>query len=334
MTWMRRSGKPWPVPDRSVAIVIPVLNEADNLGALLDNCRAQEPAAAEVIVVDAGSTDGSWELLQSRRANWPALKLARVPGATPGRARNEGIGLAESEVIATLDAGSRVGPGWLAALAGPVSGSPARVACVGVAEADARSEFERATGWFTIRAFKPLDRPGPIGSAFLPPGRNGYCFTRSAWEDAGGYPAELPWGEDKVFLKRLRESGRAIVVVPEAVVRWRPRRSLAEVYRQYAAYGRGDVMAGLDRQNEVVTLALYSAGGLLALRAANGSRGARTALAAGVAGYLSLFVAAAARELGPTRATAWVPLIRVAADVGKIRGFTAAALSARRDPSI
>ena len=306
-----------------VAIVIPALNEADNLGGLLDDCAAQEPPAREVIVVDAGSTDGTAALLTARRAAMPSLRVVRLEGAPPGNARNAGVQEATSALIATLDGGSRVGPGWVGALTSALGNGDGRVA-VGVSTADARSEFERALGWFTLRAFKPPDAPGPIGPAFRPAGRNGLCFAKTAWQSAGGYPADMAFSEDKIFLERLRASGHEVVVAPQAVVHWRPRRSLGEVYVQYRNYGRGDVLAGVDRQNELVPLALYAAGAGLAGRAATGHRGSALLLGAGAAAYLGLFVVAAAPELRSPRALAWVPAIRVTADLAKIHGLMAA----------
>ena len=309
--------------EHSVAVVIPVLDEVGNIGVLLDDLAAQQAPPDEIIVVDAGSTDGTWELLSARRATSPGLKVERVLGATPGRGRNEGIRVAAATTIVTLDAGSRIGPTWLAALTGALGVALNKRAVVGVADADARSEFERAAGWFTLHAFKPSDRPGPLADTFLPAGRNGYCFTRAAWTVAGGYPPHLAWGEDKVFLRRLRESGFEIVVAPDAIVRWRPRRSLTELYRQYARYGRGDAMAGVDRRNTLVTLGLYTVGARLVYDAARGRRIAVIGVCVAPASYLGLFVLAARRRLGVSWALAWVPPIRVVVDAAKMHGFLA-----------
>jgi glycosyltransferase involved in cell wall biosynthesis len=303
----------------AVAVVVPVLDEAETLPALLADLAAQEPPLQELVVVDAGSTDGTLDLLRAKEEALAALRVVEAPGATPGRGRNEGVRAASAGVVVTLDAGSRVGKGFVAALAAPVLEDDA--VAVGVSEPDARTAFERAAGWFTLSAFKPPERSGPIAGQHLPAGRNGVCFTRRAWESAGGYPRELPWGEDKIFLRALRAAGHDVVVVPEAVVRWRPRRSLREVYSQYRNYGRGDALAGIDRQNELVTFGIYGAGVALAVLAALGSRTAAALLLAGVAGYLALFILAARRSLGWDRALAWIPALRLVVDVAKLHGF-------------
>lgn len=310
-----------------VAVVVPVLNEAESLPGLLADLKAQLPPLGEVVVVDAGSHDGTRELLQREQRRFPALVVLDADGATPGRGRNKGIAAAGADLVVTLDAGSRVGPGFVAALA---AGAGPSTVSVGVAEADARTAFDRAVGWFTLRAFKPRDRPGPVGTEFLPAGRNGFCFPRQAWEAAGGYPAEPSWGEDKLFVRALREAGYELAAVPEAVVRWRPRRSLGELYRQYRNYGRGDALGRVDRQNELVTIGVYAVGAVLAVLAVLGSRTAAALLAAGAAAYIAVFVVAARRALGFDRALAWVPVVRVLVDVAKVHGFLAGTLERSR----
>lgn len=310
-----------------VAVIVPVRDEAESLPSLLDDLAAQSPPLAEIVVVDAGSRDASYDLARRARERISALTVLRVEGATPGRGRNAGIETARSPLVATLDAGSRVGPGWAAALVRPLQG-PGRRVCVGVTVADHRSEFERVAGWFTLHAFKRGGHSSLLRG--LPAGRNGYAFARADWEAVGGYPANLPAAEDKVFLRRLLDRGLHVETVPDAVVRWRPRRSLAELYSQYRNYARGDVRAGLERRNELATLALYAGGAALAGAAARGSRGAALTLPLGLAAYLALFVASARRELGGGRTLAWVPLIRLTVDLAKMHGFAEGVLGLRR----
>ena len=311
----------------AISVVIPVLNEAGNIGALLDDCAAQTLPAAEIVVVDAGSADGTLDLLEERALAWPSLRIVRAPGATPGRGRNLGIEHSQAPRVATLDAGSRIGPGWLAALASAAPGDD--VASIGAATADARTAFEAAAGWLTLRAFKPSSARGPLGSRVTPAGRNGYCFTVAAWRSAGGFPEELPWGEDKVFLQRLVAQGIELRPAPAAVVRWRPRRTVAELYGQYRRYALGDAMAGVDRRNSLATLALYGAGAALAI-AATRRRGPLLVVTPALAfAYLAVFTAAASRELSDRRALAWVPVVRVTVDVAKVHGLLQALLRRR-----
>src|SRR5580698_5965839 len=110
-----------------VSVACTVLNEADDIDALIDSLMRQAPSAAEVIVVDGGSTDGTWERLEVVRSKYPTLipirdescNLQRSPGPI-ARGRNVGIAAATSPVVACADAGCTYHPDWLANLTAPI----------------------------------------------------------------------------------------------------------------------------------------------------------------------------------------------------------------------
>jgi glycosyltransferase involved in cell wall biosynthesis len=81
-----------------VTIVIPTLNEADQIA----DCVQQVAWADEVIVADAGSTDGTVSL--ARQAG--ALVLERI-GPTIAAQRNTAIARARNPWIFALDADER-----------------------------------------------------------------------------------------------------------------------------------------------------------------------------------------------------------------------------------
>jgi len=93
----------------AISIIIPVLNEAQVLPATL----AGLPAApdVEIILVDGGSTDGTWELA----GRYPRLRRLQSP---PGRGRqlNAGARLARGELLAFLHADTHLSPAQLRAL--------------------------------------------------------------------------------------------------------------------------------------------------------------------------------------------------------------------------
>jgi dolichol-phosphate mannosyltransferase len=68
-----------------VSVVVPVYNEAGNLSILLDEIAAAlADRAWEVVAVDDGSTDGSFEELVALRGRHPQLRVVRF-------ARNAGL---------------------------------------------------------------------------------------------------------------------------------------------------------------------------------------------------------------------------------------------------
>ena len=87
----------------TLSIVIPALNEAENMGSVLDSIpferldRAGWPA--EVVVVDNGSTDGTGQIAAALGA-----KVVHEPQRGYGNAYRAGFQAATGEVIATGDA--------------------------------------------------------------------------------------------------------------------------------------------------------------------------------------------------------------------------------------
>ncbi len=90
-----------------LSIVVPVYNEKENIQLLCREIRnACEPLGRpyEVLVVDDGSTDGTFALLERLHQVDPTLRvirLSRNTGQTAALAA--GISYAQGEIIVTLD---------------------------------------------------------------------------------------------------------------------------------------------------------------------------------------------------------------------------------------
>ena len=83
----------------AASVVIPVLNAAAYLPALLRRLSAQKPAApAEIILVDSMSTDATAEIA----ASWPGVVRISIANFTHGRSRNVGARVAKGEVVVLL----------------------------------------------------------------------------------------------------------------------------------------------------------------------------------------------------------------------------------------
>src|SRR3989442_3691523 len=103
-----------------VIIIIHILNEGEKLPELLSGLEQQTLLPQEIIFVDAGSTDGGPELINTwwKTKAWleGGCRVLLCPGALPGAGRNAGIETAQNAWIVFLDGGMTPEPGWLAAL--------------------------------------------------------------------------------------------------------------------------------------------------------------------------------------------------------------------------
>lgn len=94
-----------PSPTPLVTVIIPARDEVLNLPALLDEVGAALHALAyEVIVVDDGSTDGTWELLTRRASLDRRLRPVRhIRSAGQSTSVWQAAQVARGEWLATLD---------------------------------------------------------------------------------------------------------------------------------------------------------------------------------------------------------------------------------------
>ena len=96
------------------SIVIPARDEVGSLPstlASLHEALTRENIAHEIVVVDDGSTDGTWSLLQELRARYPALAPVQNPGPHGfGRAIIYGLNHSRGDAVAIMMADSSDDP--------------------------------------------------------------------------------------------------------------------------------------------------------------------------------------------------------------------------------
>jgi glycosyltransferase involved in cell wall biosynthesis len=92
-----------PIP--RVSVIIPALNEAENLPLVLPRIPAY---VHEVILVDGNSTDGTVEVA---RNTLPSIRVVQQNGPGKGNALRTGFATATGDVIVMLDADGSTDPG-------------------------------------------------------------------------------------------------------------------------------------------------------------------------------------------------------------------------------
>lgn len=183
----RRRG---PVPNVRLGVVVPALDEADRLPALLGDL-AQLRLDCAVVVVDGGSRDataaaaregGAW-VVRSRR----------------GRARqlNAGAAFLGSRWLLMLHADSRLDARALRAVERHVAEDGPSASCFGLA-------IDHPGFFYRVVEAGQRVRERWAGLAY---GDQGLLVRRDVFSQAGGYPDE-PLMEDVILNRRLAAAGR------------------------------------------------------------------------------------------------------------------------------
>ncbi|MFP3896643.1 MAG: glycosyltransferase [Anaerolineales bacterium] len=306
-----------------VSLIFTVLNEAASIDILLDSLCKQTRLPDEVVAVDGGSEDGTYQKLKqfAQEAPFPIQVLSR-PGSNISEGRNAAIAHAQGPLIASTDAGVRLEKDWLAELLAPFENPMAPDVVSGFFVPDPHSLFERVLGAVTLPRREEIDP-----QSFHPSSRS-VAFFRQAWQTVGGYPEWLDYCEDLLFDFALREAGFTLAFNRNAVVHFRPRPTLRAFFKQYYRYARGDGKADFWRYRHALRYAFYllSCPLLVALTLLMHP----TWLLA-LIGILAASMYRPYWRLAPhlrdlswerrLRACAWVPLIRWTGDIAKMLGY-------------
>lgn len=92
---------------KKLSIVVPCFNEADTLGEMLDRVLAADACGLEkdVIVIDDGSTDGSYDKALAAAGNDPRIRIHRHHvNLGKGASLRAGFAMAEGDIVLVQDA--------------------------------------------------------------------------------------------------------------------------------------------------------------------------------------------------------------------------------------
>jgi glycosyltransferase involved in cell wall biosynthesis len=103
----------------SITIITPCLDAAATIQEAIDSVRGQDHPGVEHLVLDAGSTDGTLEVLERS-----GVRYVSEPDDGRPDALNKGLALATGEIIGWLNADDRYEPGALRAVAEAFAARP------------------------------------------------------------------------------------------------------------------------------------------------------------------------------------------------------------------
>lgn len=185
----------------TLSVIIPTLNEADNIGQLIrDLNRYGNDRLTDLLVVDGGSTDATVE-----RARQAGARVVVSPQAGRANQMNYGAGLTTGEVLYFVHADVRIHPDFVADIA--------------QATADGN---DAGCYRFRFASSHPLLRLNSYGTRFsglMSRGGDQTLFiTRSLFGRLGGFRERYVVMEDFDIIVRIRQTARFCIIPKEVVV--------------------------------------------------------------------------------------------------------------------
>lgn len=216
------------IPDPRVSVVIPHLNEPDDLQRCLV-CLAEQKAAGipfEIVVVDNGSRRLPTEICGA----YDNVRLEREPVPGPGPARSRGASLARGDIVAFIDADCLAAPGWLRAIVDHFDRHPEVHVIAGDVQVS-RQDREAPTMFEVYES---------IFSYLIPiyVSRDNYAATGNMAVRRDVFHAVGPFGgigiaEDREWGQRAVKLGYRIAYVPEVVVKTPACKSFTELAKRW-----------------------------------------------------------------------------------------------------
>ena len=103
-----------------ISVVVPLYNEAESLPELvawIDRVAQANALTYEIIMVDDGSTDGSWDVAKNLKSRYPSIRgISFMRNYGKSAALYCGFDMAEGEVVFTMDADLQDSPDEIPAM--------------------------------------------------------------------------------------------------------------------------------------------------------------------------------------------------------------------------
>jgi len=221
-----------------VSVLVAAYNEAGVIERTLQSILASDYANFEVVVVDDGSKDGTFDVVQSAFGADERVRLFRQANGGKATALNHAMQEAGGEIYVGFDADTQVAPDAISLLvrhfSDPQIGAVAGNVCVG-------NRTNILTRWQAIEyiASQNLDRraQGLLDAVIVVPGAIG-AWRLAAVQGVGGYASDT-LGDDMDLTWRLHGAGWKIVNEAKARAFTEAPDTLRALWKQRFRWGYG-----------------------------------------------------------------------------------------------
>jgi succinoglycan biosynthesis protein ExoA len=224
-------------------IVVPALNEVAHLEGVVQSLLAgvSEHTPVRLVIADGGSSDGTVALAERLARAYPAVTLVH----NPARIQSAAVNLAarrfgaDADVLIRCDAHAEYPPAFCERLLATLERTGADAVVVPL-DSVGEQGLQRAVAWVSNSAIGSGGSAHRAGraSGFVDHGHHA-AFRMDMFRRCGGYDESFTHNEDAELDCRQRALGARVYLDSEIRVAYRPRSSIARLWRQYFNYGAG-----------------------------------------------------------------------------------------------
>ena len=187
------------------SVVIPLFNKTESICRTLDSIIKQRFQAAEIIIVDDGSTDDSAKKVLA--SNIPYVRLVKQRNLGVSAARNYGVSLAKYEHIAFIDADDQWSPFFLLEMSKLIERFPGHEFFASNYQKVGRHgvfiDPNLAIGHIPPQGCVLNNYFAIAGHGDLPFMASSTIITRRLFKQLGGFPVGESMGEDQALFSQV-----------------------------------------------------------------------------------------------------------------------------------
>jgi succinoglycan biosynthesis protein ExoA len=259
----------------STLIVIPCLNEALHIEALVEKLRPSLAVLnAKVVIADGGSTDGTREIARRLSEEDPRVLFLDNPKRIQSAAVNRAVAELGSgfDYLIRIDAHATYPDDYCERLVEEALATGADSVVVAM-QTEGFGTFQKATAYAQNSKLGNGGSKHRTGAAGHWAEHGHHALMRiAAFTDVGGYDETFSHNEDAELDYRLGKAGYRIWMTDRTSMVYYPRARMVPLFKQYFGYGRGRAknilkhraMPGL-RQMLPLAVAPVAFGALLAI---------------------------------------------------------------------
>lgn len=227
-----------------VSVVVPVYNAKRTIERCLVSLINQNFNDYEIIIVDNGSNDGSFGLIEESIRAHPEekIKLIREEKKGPSEARNRGIKDASGDIVAFTDSDCVADRDWLRDIVNAFDKEEIGAVAGNIRGYKSSNLIEKFLSLYTLRG---LEKSQTFKEYTLVKGgfsTTNLFFRQEILRKAGGFDKSMRWGEDHDMCARIYKMGYKIRYITQGVIYHLHRSTLGSLIKQSFGFGKAHAM--------------------------------------------------------------------------------------------